>query len=124
MMFGTYHGTHTLPTSMTSGQLNPLFWVATIDDPTNQIYFKIINAGNTTQTLGLGFDTPYTHVNGTILKPPTPGDLNAFNYRNNATAVVPQPLTFTTSLGTWAANSTKFNWTVPAYSIAVLQFQV
>lgn len=123
-MFGTWHGTHTIPVTVSSGQLNPLFWVASIDDPTNQIYFKIINAGNTTQTLGLSFDAPFSRVNGTILQPPTAGDLNAFNYRNNATAVMPKPLSFTTSLGLYASNSTRFNWVVPAYSITVLQFQV
>lgn len=124
MMFGTWHGTHTIPTTIASGQINPLFWVASIEDATSAVYFKIINAGNATQPLGLTFDTPFTRVNGTILEPPTPGDLNAFNYRNNATAVVPKPLSFGTSLGPYQANATRFSWEVPAYSIVVLQFQV
>lgn len=93
-----------------------------------------MNAGNTSQTLDLTLDVPYQAVNGTILEAPIPGDLNAFNYFNNATAVVPKPIAGLTGFGTEALgyNATavgmgvgrSFNWTVPAYSVVVLQFDL
>ena len=36
-----YRGTQTLPVTNTMGDLNPLFWVASIDEPSNAIYLKV-----------------------------------------------------------------------------------
>lgn len=122
-----HEGTQSLPFTITEGHFNPLFFAAQIDEPQNAIYFKIVNAGNTTQTLALRLDVAYSNVNGTILEPPTPGDLNAFNYFNNKTAIVPKAISglegFGINHGGWTGDHV-FNWTVPAYSINVLQFDL
>lgn len=113
-----YRGTQTLPTEDVEGGINPLYWVATIDEPTNVAYFKVVNAGNATVSLTLDFDTSYTSVNGTILTNP---DVNGFNYRNNATAIVPVAVDLPSSTN---QTGTTFEWGVPAFSITVLQFQL
>ncbi len=41
-MFARYRGTHTLPVTH-RGSFNPLFWVASIDTPTNKIFVKVGN---------------------------------------------------------------------------------
>ena len=40
-LLARYRGTQTLPVTNTRGDLNPLFWVATIDEPTKAIYLKV-----------------------------------------------------------------------------------
>ena len=74
-------GLHTLPIKNFIGGINPLYWVATIDEPSDAIYVKVrlfhlprmerltlqvVNAGNFSIPRTLGFDTSCT-VNGTIL---------------------------------------------------------
>ena len=115
-LFAHYHGTQTLPIVNSKGDFNPLFWAASIDGPTNEIYLKVINAGNKTVPLTVDIDTDWSSVNGTILTAP---DLNDFNFRNNQTAVVPKPLDLPSNATT--SNGT-FVWNVPAFSITVLQF--
>lgn len=117
-LLATYRGTATLPVVNTQGEINPLFWVATIDEMANIMYLKMVNSGNMTVPLTLNLDATYTGVNGTILTDP---DLNAFNFRNNQTAVVPVPVTGLPAMGSGAKN---FSWDVPAYSITVLQFDM
>lgn len=78
---------------------------------------QVINAGNSTVPLSVALDTTYSSVNGTILTAPDP---NAFNFRNNQTAVVPRPLNLTAPV----AGNGSFVWNVPAYSITVLQVDV
>lgn len=36
-----YRGTSTLPVTNVQGDINPLFWVATIDEPSNTAYLKV-----------------------------------------------------------------------------------
>jgi len=61
----------------------------------------------TTVPLTVSVESSWTTVNGTIITNP---DLNSFNYKNNATAITPQPLNLTSSgaglNGTWT-------WDVP-----------
>ncbi|KAL9111959.1 MAG: hypothetical protein Q9227_003579 [Pyrenula ochraceoflavens] len=80
----------------------------------------MVNTASTPIPLSATLNTPYSSVNGTILTNP---DLNAFNYKNNQTAVVPVPFTPGSSA---AGNSTggtgNFEWDVPAFSISVVQF--
>jgi hypothetical protein len=47
-------------------------------------------------------------------------NLGGFNYLNNQTAIVPRPLSF--ARPTNAGNT--FRWSVPKYSINVLQFDI
>lgn len=40
-LFAHYRGTQSLPVTNSQGDLNPLFWGATIDVPKNVIYLKV-----------------------------------------------------------------------------------
>jgi alpha-N-arabinofuranosidase len=40
-MFSRYRGTHTVPVRNSKGDLNPLFWAASIDAPSNIVYLKV-----------------------------------------------------------------------------------
>jgi alpha-L-arabinofuranosidase len=66
-MFAHYRGTETLPVATVGGSFNPLWWVATIDDDKNEMYFKVVNSGNSSIPLTINLDAPYSAVNGTIL---------------------------------------------------------
>lgn len=66
-LFAHYRGTETVPVTMKSGNFDPLWWVATIDDAENELYFKVVNSGNASLSLTIDLDVPFTSVNGTIL---------------------------------------------------------
>ncbi|KAF2222304.1 glycoside hydrolase superfamily [Elsinoe ampelina] len=118
-VFSRYQGTHTLPVNVTTGQINPMFWVASIDTNRNVVYLKIINTLN--QAVPLNLDLPaFNSVNGTIT---TAVDLNSYNYVNNKTEVVPQPLDLG-ALGGAGGGDAQFQWSVPKFSINVLQFDL
>jgi len=147
-------GTQTLPvTTDDDSDYNPLFWAAQIDKPKNAIYLKIVNAGtrrsfhrttnaqhaerssligDSPQALDLTLDVPFRHVNGTILERPTLGDAHAFNYFDDKTAIVPRAIDGLQGSGPQGEGRkvkdelapALFNWTVPAYSISVLQFDL
>jgi hypothetical protein len=80
---------------------------------------QVINIGNKTVPLDISFDASYTKVNGTILRNDDP---NAFNWINNQTAVVPQALGANASALSSVGSNGTFTWTVPTWSITVLQF--
>lgn len=131
------------------GAWNPLFWVASVDEiavmdesghkhrhgkkEISVVHFKIVNAGNTTQTLDLHLDVPFTSVNGTILEPPTKGDLFAYNDFGHD-VVGPKDIADLTDLDPgkdWPRGEFEGKelwsglcWTVPAFSISVLQFHL
>lgn len=65
--FARHRGTETLPVTTRAGAFNPLFWVASIDESINAIYFKVVNTGNSSIPLTLNMDASYTSVNGTQL---------------------------------------------------------
>ena len=110
-MFARWRGTAVLPAT---AAVNPLFWVVLLDEPSDTIYLKIVNTAATPVTLDVQFDRPYSAVNGTIL---TDADLDAFNYKDNATAVVPVPVAFGAE-----GTPSSFSWDVPGWSVSVLQF--
>ena len=129
MMFNTWHGTETLPVEIRRGEFNPLFFATQVDDLVNAVYFKVVNAGGTTQRLDLALDVAYSRVNGTILEAPRPGDLNAFNYFSNQTAIVPKAIAGLEGFGLQGSggdncSATEFSWRVPPYSVSVLQFDL
>lgn len=66
-LFSSYRGTETLPIVTEEGDFNPLWWSATIDEVTNAICFKVINAGNTSVPLTIELDVTVASVNGSIL---------------------------------------------------------
>jgi len=116
-LLNKYRGTETLPVESTKGGLNPLWWVATIDEAKDAVYLKVINSGNTTVPLDVVIDAAYSGVNGTIITYP---DLNGYNYLNNQTAIVPKPIE---GLSSHSGNGS-FEWDVPKFSISVLQFDL
>jgi alpha-N-arabinofuranosidase len=66
-LLASFRGTHTLPVTATEGEINPLWWVATIEDAKNVAYVKVINSGATTIPLSVSFDVGFSAVNGTML---------------------------------------------------------
>jgi len=116
-MFSRYRGTQTLPVTNTAGNINPLYWVATIDEDLNAVYLKVTNTLNQSIPLTVTLDAAFKSVNGTIL---TAVDLNSFNFIQNQTEVVPAPINFTagySGAGDWT-------WSVPKFSVSVLQFDL
>jgi alpha-N-arabinofuranosidase len=143
-MFAHHRGTETVPVTTVQGSFNPLRWVATIDDTTNEMCLKVVNSGNSSIPLTINLDTSYTAVNGTILvgfRPDshsayyfqsspkssltrpvqTSAHLSDFNYLGNQTAVVPTPIG---NLPVISGSTSKFVWNVPAYSVNVIQFDL
>lgn len=120
-MFARHRGTETVPVTTVAGTFDPLWWVATVDDSMPALFFKVVNSGNASIPLSLSMmDAAYTSVNGTIL---TSTNLLAFNYLGNQTAVVPVPIANLSGPPAGTASSV-FNWSVPAYSINVIQFDL
>ena len=66
-LFAHYRGTETLPVTTASGDYNPLWWAAQIDESLNCMYFKVINSGNASTPLTINADVAISSVNGTIL---------------------------------------------------------
>jgi len=121
-MFSHHRGTQTLPVVASTGQVNPLYWVASINEPGNCIYLKVINTLNASVPLNVDFGRPYGAVNGTILTAP---DLNSYNYIDNMTVVYPQPIDFGGAGQTgYQAGGGEFSWDVPRFSVNVLQFDL
>lgn len=65
------------------------------------------NVNATTVTLNVALESTWTTVNGSIM---TNADPNGFNYKNNATAITPQPLNLTSSK---PASDGSWIWDVP-----------
>ncbi|GAB7364183.1 hypothetical protein MBLNU230_g4734t1 [Neophaeotheca triangularis] len=118
-LFASYRGTQVLPVTNSEGDFNPMFWVATIDEPSNSVYLKVINTLNSSVPLSVDFDCSWHNVNGTII---TASDLNAYNFINNQTEVVPAPIEIDQDAVRGEAGV--FQWEVPRWSINVLQFQL
>lgn len=123
LLFNHFPGSQTLPVTTAKGKLNPLFWVASIDKLRNEVYLKIVNAGNTTQPLSVELDAPISAVNGTILEPPITGDMYAYNEAYNH-IILPRVIQGIETSSVNADGKATFDWTVPAFSIAVLQFDI
>jgi len=119
-LFAHYRGTQSLPVTNSEGDFNPLFWGATLDEDLNVVYLKVINTLGTSVPLTVNIPQPYHSVNGTIL---TGADLNSYNYIYNQTEVVPKPLNLTNAPSTYGGNAS-FQWSVPRYSLTVLQFDL
>jgi alpha-L-arabinofuranosidase len=66
-LFASYRGVQTLPTTTVSGDFNPLWWVATVEEGDSTVYFKVINSGNSSISLTLDFDRAWVSVNGTTM---------------------------------------------------------
>ncbi|KAL2063106.1 hypothetical protein VTL71DRAFT_6178 [Oculimacula yallundae] len=115
-LFNAYRGTESVEVKNTKGDFGDLFWASSVDE--GKVFLKIINTNGTVVPLTVDLESEWTTVNGTILANPDP---NGYNYKNNATAIVPRPLNLTEN----QADSTDcWRWNVPAYSITVLQFNL
>lgn len=81
---------------------------------------QVVNTGNQTVDMSFSLDSSYTRVNATAIQN---NNFNAYNTVEDQTAVYPQAVngsglpaqTSGNSNGTWS-------WTVPKFSITVLQF--
>jgi alpha-L-arabinofuranosidase len=113
-LFARYRGTHTLPVRNT-GNFNPLFWVASIDEPTGRVYLKVINAGAESVPLHIKLDVPASRVNGTIL---TSRNINDYNFFDSKHKVVPKPI----ERETFGIRGNALDeWKVPRWSINILE---
>ncbi|KAL9595196.1 MAG: hypothetical protein Q9219_006590 [cf. Caloplaca sp. 3 TL-2023] len=117
-LFNAYRGTQTLPVLNTEGEINPMFWVATIDEARNEAYLKVINTLNITVPLRVDLDVGFSGVNGTII---TDQNVSRYNYVGEPDAVVPRPVELS---GSEVMGNGSFEWSVPAFSITVLQFDL
>lgn len=82
-MFAHHRGTETVPVTTVQGSFNPLWWVATIDDTTNEMYVKVMNSGNSSIPLTINLDTSYIAVNGTILVGFHPDSHSAYYFQSS-----------------------------------------
>ena len=64
------------------------------------------NVNSTSVPLSVDIESGWTSVNGTIMTNP---DINGFNYKNNATAITPQPLYLTST----TSGNGNWTWNVP-----------
>ena len=68
------------------------------------MFLRVRNTNETSVPLSVDLEATWTSVNGTII---TNTDPSRFNYKNNATAITPQPLNLTNTNsgngnGTWS----------------------
>jgi alpha-N-arabinofuranosidase len=83
---------------------------------------QVINAGASSVPLSINLDADYMTVNGTIL---TANDVNAFNFMDKQTLIVPKKLEGLRSLirtKELSRLNSFLSWDVPRWSITVLQF--
>lgn len=118
-LFNAYRGTHTLSVTNPKGQINPLFWVASIDEGLDRVYLKVVNTLNMTVPLSVEIPNGFEGVNGTII---TDRNASRFNYIGEPDAVVPRSVDLGES--EVAKENGSFGWDVPGFSITVLQFDV
>ncbi|CZT42944.1 related to Probable alpha-N-arabinofuranosidase A [Rhynchosporium secalis] len=115
-LFNAYRGTESLTVKNTKGHIGDLYWASSAEG--KKVFLKIINTNGTMVSLTVDLEHKWATVNGTILSAP---DKNNFNYKNNATEILPRPLNLTQNR---ADHNNGWTWNVPAYSITVLQFNV
>jgi alpha-N-arabinofuranosidase len=77
------------------------------------------NIASASVPLDVKLENSWRSVNGTIIMGTDP---NGFNYKNNATALIPNPLQLEGN--TRPGRGGDWKWNVPGYSITVLQFNV
>ena len=66
-LFAHHRGDETLPTTTVQGDFNPLWWVATVTEGDDTVFFKVINSGNSTVLLTLDFDRRFAAINSTTI---------------------------------------------------------
>lgn len=117
-LFNRYRGTETVEVTVGDQNSNfgPLYWVASIDEEKGEVYLKFANAGEAYQPLKVRLDVGANAVNGTTLHAAMPSDNDAHNDVDEE-KVVPRAME---DLG--KTEHGRFTWTVPPWSINVLQF--
>lgn len=113
-LFARHHGYQTVPVTTVSGDFNPLWWVADIDEQETKVHFKVINSGNSSVSLDIAADRALGAANGTTIQAQS---LQSFNFVDHLTDVVPQPITNLPS-----PSGQTFTWNVPPFSVNVVQF--
>ncbi|OWP02904.1 hypothetical protein B2J93_3484 [Marssonina coronariae] len=117
-LFNAYRGTESVEVRNSAGDFNPLFWASSAQE--GRVFLKVININSTLIPLTVELETSWSSVNGTILSSEDP---NGYNYKNNATAIIPRPLNLTSTKPAGDGNGS-WTWDVPAYSVTVLQFNL
>lgn len=117
-LFAHYRGTESLPVTASEGNVNPLYWASSIDGE-SCVYVKVINSANFTVPLSVDLGAKWSSVNGTMIQN---DNLHAYNSVDDKEAVVPRPLNLTSAPSSYGNGS--FSWTVPKFSITVLQFDL
>ncbi|KAI5801254.1 alpha-L-arabinofuranosidase A [Geopyxis carbonaria] len=114
-MFARFQGAETLPV-VNSGDFDPVWWHASIDDADERVFVKLVNAAKQPAEVTLQVDRKVRSVNGTSLGH---ADEYAFNYIGNATAISPK--TFTLKSG--AVRGGTVRYTLPGLSVVVLELK-
>ena len=113
VMFGTWHGNQ-IPETEQTGNDAKFFYSVTRDSKNRELYIKMVNASSAAQPLQFAIDgvkniSPVAPV--VTLSAHTPAATNSINHPRN---VVPVDSRFKRA-------SSKFTYTLPAYSIQVLR---
>lgn len=126
-MFNVWHGSRTLNISERNGRIAPLYWVASVQEPQEEIYVKVVNVADHRVPLRIRLDVPFTHANGTVLKSREDDPLE-FNYIGDH-RVVPAAINDFEVIASEEAvakghHNDTFIWSVPPFSVSVLQFNL
>lgn len=100
-----------LGVNATGGGYGPLYWVAGQKKSTKQVFLKVANYGNSSQTVAVKVAGPRVHSQGVSIV--LAGAATANNTGTSTNNIVPKSSTFSVSSNT-------FNFTFPAWSASVL----
>jgi alpha-N-arabinofuranosidase len=115
-MFAKYLGTE-VPTSSVNGNVERFFYSVTRNPEKVALYLKLVNASSVAQPVEIEITGASSVAASGILETLTGASLAQTNSISSPTRIVPVQTTI-------KGVGTKFNHTVPAYSIQVLELQV
>ncbi len=121
-LFALHHGTHSLPIRVEKGEGDTLFWHASINETRREVYFKIINASDEEQDLHLELDAAYASVNGTTMHAPTMSEAGDAISGGDEAEI--EPLSIVGLQKRYEHSDGRFEWTVPAFSVSIIQFSL
>jgi alpha-L-arabinofuranosidase len=115
VMFGAWHGDQ-IPETEQTGVAPKFFYSVTRDSKNDELYIKLVNASSAPQSLQIAIDGAKSidHIAPVVtLSARTPAATNSINHPRN---IIPVDSRFERA-------SSKFNYTLPAYSIQVLRIK-
>ena len=120
-LFNRYRGEETVEVE---GELGPVFWAGSIERDGDgnggreTVYLKVVNAGEKFERLSVRVDVEVEGVNGTTVHADDPRDKDAFNDVGRE-RIVPR-----IAEGLEIDDDGTVGWTVPPWSVSVLQFDL